>query len=492
MRENLRFAARLRLDSDAGGQRDDQAVEQALERVGLTEHADKRASVLSGGQRKRLSVAVELLKRPRILLLDEPTSGLDPASEANLMEQLRYVASRGTTVVCTTHLMENVRLLDSLIVLGVKDGVGRVAYVGPPAELLGHFGCRNFADLYEELSAGRFAPLTVGPRRRRRSESGDEKAHVPNLPGIAVACPSDASGKQRATGLSLRELITRAMVNSAPKQALSVGSRALLNIWRDRGLWLMMLAQPLVLGLLVSLTQFAATGLAPIYFFAVVISIWLGLNNSARDLVRDRKLYVRERLSGLRPGAYLGAKAAVYTLIGVVQLVILLVLHPPRLLAGAAAYSRRSPPVGLVGMASSDDCAMLSMRARHGTAGFRAGSHGGGRRGGLAAANHAATLAQRHDRGPGLRSNAKTRSGRSSRWRNDDGRAEPIHGRQAGGLPSLFCYSRPGTLLLEAPAVMVTAERSGWPICATCLFCSWAPGRSCSWRSSGRKRNGLG
>ena len=144
-------------------------------------------SVLSGGQRKRLSVAVELLKRPRILLLDEPTSGLDTASEANLMEQLRYVASRGTTVICTTHLMENVRLLDNLIVLGVLDGVGRIAYVGPPGELFGHFGCRSFADLYEELSAGRFVPLATGAEEH--VATGDSRAKVDSRDPVSMASP---------------------------------------------------------------------------------------------------------------------------------------------------------------------------------------------------------------------------------------------------------------------------------------------------------------
>jgi hypothetical protein len=85
----------------------------------------------------------------------------------------------------------------------------------------------------------------------------------------------------------------------------------------------MMLAQPLVLGLLVCLTQFEVGKLVPVYFFCAVISIWLGLNNSARDLVRERRHYVRERLAGLRPGAYLGAKWGVYSLVGVIQLMLL-------------------------------------------------------------------------------------------------------------------------------------------------------------------------
>jgi len=325
VRENLRFAARLRLDSGAGATEMAQAVEQALERVGLTDHADKRASILSGGQRKRLSVAVELLKRPRVLLLDEPTSGLDPAGEANLMEQLRYVASRGTTVICTTHLMENVRLLDMVIVLGVIEGVGRIGYVGPPGGVLEHFECHGFADLYDKLAAGRFLPVAAVPIKQ--AALGAEQQPVrpsPALQGVSLVKPlSDSSGHSSPSRTAISELAARAIADDVWKQSLIVGWRALLGIWRDSGLWLVMLAQPLVLGLLVCLTQFNVGKLVPVYFFCIVISIWLGLNNSARDLVRERRLYVRERLAGLRPGAYLSAKWGVYSLVGIVQLVLL-------------------------------------------------------------------------------------------------------------------------------------------------------------------------
>ena len=157
--ENLGFAAELRLGSSAAAEESRKAIGQAIEAVGLAEHRTKLARVLSGGQRKRLSVAVELLRRPRLLLLDEPTSGLDPASEANLMEQLRYIAKRGTTVVCTTHAMDNLRLFDRIIVLGVHDGCGRLAYMGRPDALLERFTCRSHADLFERLENGCFTPL---------------------------------------------------------------------------------------------------------------------------------------------------------------------------------------------------------------------------------------------------------------------------------------------------------------------------------------------
>lgn len=322
-RENLTFAARMRLGAEPGTDQRE-AVEQALSRVGLREPADRRAGRLSGGERKRLSVAIELLRRPRLLLLDEPTSGLDPASEAHLMEQLRQLARQGTTVVCTTHLMDNLHLFDSLLVLGRKDGVGRVAYRGDPAGLLARFGCRGFADLYEILEAGRF-----DPERPVR----DSAAAAPAAPGERDLEPtpsrSSESGSHPSSARSteppgIAELAARLQADPGWRQLPIVMERALKQIFRDRVLVLAMVAQPVALGLFVALTQYDALKPFPIFFFAVVIAIWLGLNNSVRDLIRERRHYVRDRLAGLRPFAYLGAKTLVHCTLGLAQLFILL------------------------------------------------------------------------------------------------------------------------------------------------------------------------
>jgi ABC-type multidrug transport system ATPase subunit len=323
-RENLHYAARLRLGPGVGVAA---ATEQALERVGLVGHADKPAGVLSGGQRKRLSVAVELLRRPRLLLLDEPTSGLDPASEAQLMERLRQIARRGTTVVCTTHLMDNLRHFDEVVALGVVDGVGRLAYAGPPDGLLAHFGCRHHADLYELLATGDFEPVEQHVHDVTAVDTdapaGSGEGRVP--PGVGPTFRRPDTG---ATPSSVRHGIGPLAVGLAADtnwgQVSVVARRALRLMTRDRGLVLATVAQPVLLGLLVSLTQYDADKLVPLLFFAVVVAIWLGLNNSARDLVRERRYYVRDRLAGLRSGAYLGAKAAVHTAVGAVQLLILL------------------------------------------------------------------------------------------------------------------------------------------------------------------------
>ncbi|HWE37190.1 MAG TPA: ATP-binding cassette domain-containing protein [Isosphaeraceae bacterium] len=306
-RENLEDAARIRL---GGGPGIGPAVEEALGRVGLAEHAAKPAGILSGGQRKRLSVAIELLRRPRLLLLDEPTSGLDPAGDARLIEGLSRLARQGTTVVCTTHQMENLGLFDEVAALGVVGGVGRLAYRGPPEGLLAHFGRRSHADLYEALDAGEFEPIGLTPPDPARD--GDRQPPPDMLPVPRAVLGAASPDGMRAGAAEWG-------------QAGVVARRDMRLLLRDRGLAAALFAQPVALGLLVCLAQYDADKPLPLLSFLVVVAIWLGLNGSARDLVRERRNYARDRLAGLRPGAYLGAKAAVHAAVGAAQVAALLV-----------------------------------------------------------------------------------------------------------------------------------------------------------------------
>jgi len=305
-RENLMYSARLREHTETPSAVLDEHVTCALTQVGLLDHSDKLFERLSGGQQKRVSVALELLKRPRLLLLDEPTSGLDPAAEANLIEQLKVIASQGTTVVCTTHQMDNIGLFDLLVVIGVKEGVGKVAYVGEPDGLLRHFGCRGFADAFESLRDGKFTPISGGSAEQAQDHTETE--------GL------------RGTVAKLSELIEKPLPDGVLRQALTVAERGWLRMIRDRSLVATMIAQPIVLGILIAATQYAPAGTRTLGFFVCVVSIWMGLNNSARDLVRERKNFVRERLAGLSPDAYLLAKLGLFSVVGLIQTVLLLVV----------------------------------------------------------------------------------------------------------------------------------------------------------------------
>ena len=137
LRSMLRYAARLRLPSSTTAAEVDDAVRDAIDAVGLTGHADVLVGSLSGGQRKRASIAVELLTDPHVFFLDEPTSGLDPVTGAELVAHLRDLADRSATVVFTTHSVEDLAQCDRIVFMAHG---GRVAFVGTVDDALEHFG----------------------------------------------------------------------------------------------------------------------------------------------------------------------------------------------------------------------------------------------------------------------------------------------------------------------------------------------------------------
>lgn len=143
----LWYAAKLRLP-DAKPAEIDARIKDALRAVDMVEHANKQVRVLSGGQRKRVSIAVELLARPTLFFLDEPTSGLDPGLEKKMMYDLNRLADEGRTVVLVTHATANIEQCDHVAFMSY----GRLAYYGPPAEALKFYDVRDFSDIYLKIS----------------------------------------------------------------------------------------------------------------------------------------------------------------------------------------------------------------------------------------------------------------------------------------------------------------------------------------------------
>lgn len=147
VRSALAHSARLRLP-DATPQEIERRIADVLAQVEMTEHAGKLVSKLSGGQRKRVSIAVELLAEPGLFFLDEPTSGLDPGLEKKMMYTLRQLADGGRTIVLVTHATVNIDQCDHVAFMAD----GYLAYYGPPREALSFFGAQDFADIYTRLS----------------------------------------------------------------------------------------------------------------------------------------------------------------------------------------------------------------------------------------------------------------------------------------------------------------------------------------------------
>jgi ABC-type multidrug transport system ATPase subunit len=139
-RRALRYAAELRFPSDTRRAERARRVDEVMAELGLTRHADTRADRLSGGQLKRVNVALELLTRPSLLFLDEPTSGLDPGLDKSVMEQMRDLAHDGRTVIVVTHSVANLDTCDRLLVLVPG---GRIAYYGRPPTGCGTSGSQG-------------------------------------------------------------------------------------------------------------------------------------------------------------------------------------------------------------------------------------------------------------------------------------------------------------------------------------------------------------
>src|SRR5208337_3604707 len=146
----LGYAAELRLPPDTGKADREQVVAQVLDELGLTQHADTRVDKLSGGQRKRASVALELLTGPSLLILDEPTTGLDPALDRQVMMMLRQLADAGRVVLIVTHSVSYLDVCDQLLL--VAPG-GKTAFLGPPNQIGAAMGTTNWADIFAQVGA---------------------------------------------------------------------------------------------------------------------------------------------------------------------------------------------------------------------------------------------------------------------------------------------------------------------------------------------------
>ncbi|MCP4808758.1 MAG: ABC transporter ATP-binding protein [Proteobacteria bacterium] len=202
--ESLGFSAELRLPELSRAQRKER-IEQVIEQVDLSERLGVKIKKLSGGQRKRVSVALELLTQPPILILDEPTSGLDPGLEAKMMELFEGLAQSGRIVLVATHAMQSLLRCQALCVL-VK---GRVAYFAEPQDAPAHFGAGTFAGIFEKLNAhdavhwgkawngqpqrpaflGRPAPEPRSSSTRSATTSASARAPARELPKITEAPP---------------------------------------------------------------------------------------------------------------------------------------------------------------------------------------------------------------------------------------------------------------------------------------------------------------
>ena len=334
----LYYVARLRLSRDVSAQEIDQIVNEVMDVTGLAERRELPVGQLSGGQRKRVSIAVELITKPSIIFLDEPTSGLDPATEGRIMKLFRQIADNGRTVILTTHAVYSIKLFDKLVIV-LR---GKMIFYGSPQEALAHFKAESFDDLYEKLEtpsaerAARLLPLAANASEKQKQEYqlqieriNEEVAEewkqsfirteqyqlniVQPLSGLRREVKESPPAKQRWT------------IRGAGRQWGTLTRRYLEVLARDRINLLILLGQAPIIGLVVFIMSLAVAHKVQDFPYSMLglVPMWFGTSVAAREIIRERAIYNRERMVNLELLPYVASKLFVLLLIVGLQCVLM-------------------------------------------------------------------------------------------------------------------------------------------------------------------------
>ncbi|MBW4551178.1 MAG: FHA domain-containing protein [Aphanocapsa sp. GSE-SYN-MK-11-07L] len=302
----LDYAARLRLPPDTSLAERQQQVQSVLADLELTHRQQVRVKSLSGGQRKRVSIGVELLTKPSLFFLDEATSGLDPGTELQMMRLLRRLADQGRTILLITHATKNVMMCNMVVFLAKG---GRVAYFGPPDQALTYFGVKDFDEIYLKVER----ELSPQDWQTRYKQSRQYQQYVVNRQQPLEI--DTLAGRQTRSSQSPPPVQGKGV--SAWRQFLILSQRNLAILLQDRASLILMLALAPLLGLL----DFAmwerqlfdpTTGDAgqafTMAFVAVLIAVIVGSLATMREIVKEAEIYRRERMVGLKLLPYVFSK----------------------------------------------------------------------------------------------------------------------------------------------------------------------------------------
>ncbi|HEX5256310.1 MAG TPA: ATP-binding cassette domain-containing protein [Mycobacterium sp.] len=300
----LGYAAELRLPPDTSKTDRAQVVAQVLDELGLTEHADTRVDKLSGGQRKRASVALELLTGPSLLILDEPTSGLDPALDLQVMTMLRQLADAGRVVLVVTHSLTYLDVCDQVLLMAPG---GKTAYLGPPGQIGAAMGTANWAHI--------FAKVGADPDEANRRFLAQNRPPPP----ARTEAPAELGVPPHT---------------SKRRQFSTIARRQVRLVVADRAYFLFLAVLPFVMGVL-SLTVPGSVGFGyadpvsesageagMILTLLTMAAVFMGTALTIRDLIGERPIFRREQAVGLSSTAYLLAKVVVFCTFAVIQAAI--------------------------------------------------------------------------------------------------------------------------------------------------------------------------
>ena len=303
VKQALTYGAALRFPSETSAAEREERVLEVMEKLELTPRADLRIDKLSGGQRKRASIGLELLTKPSILVLDEPTSGLDPGLDAHVMETLRKLADDGQTVVLVTHSVDNLNFCDNVILLASG---GRIAYAGPSSTVFTALGKSNWAEVFRLLSS----------------------------PEALLLSSKKRSGVTSATTQIAQEKIKK---QSWIKQLATLSARYIRVIASDKYYLGLLAAIPVLVGAICYATA-GKLGLGPgipnksglvlnpiarsTLMILILGTVFIGLSTAIQEIIKENPIRLREKSVGIRSGTYLMSKVLVLGVITTLQAMI--------------------------------------------------------------------------------------------------------------------------------------------------------------------------
>lgn len=315
----LFYSAQLRMPRDTSKDEIKQKINETLEMVELSEHRNTVISRLSGGQKKRASIAVELLASPKLFFLDEPSSGLDPGTEKNLMAMLKKLTLTGKTVIMVTHTVQNIGMCDRVICMG---NGGLLCYSGKPLRALAFFEKESMTDIYEDLNEH---SANVSEKFRRATY------------GRYDVSPSTQPEREKRRHNIIDSLL----------QFKVMMKRYAEIIWKSKPRLLLLLFMPVLLTALVCIA-FQADGnlynymklsvnrtnlpflvgsdtMTLMFTFSCAV-FWVGIFNSVQEISKERTIYERERFTGVKTVPYIMSKFVIIGILCIVQSLIMMLL----------------------------------------------------------------------------------------------------------------------------------------------------------------------
>lgn len=340
--ESIESAARLRCKVSSIDELDDR-IDNALEVTGMDSIADRDVKILSGGQKRRLALAMELVSEPSLLLCDEVTSGLDPRSEHNIVELLHDISRKnGCIVVSVTHSLAHLELYDSILVMHQ----GNLAYHGSPSTMLHYFGVKSLEEIYPKLQEREGAAwgrswekyrdsyyARMEQERQKKIDAGELKleASDPKETANTETDTEEAEAEENDDVLEVPGFFS---------QFFCLLGRRWRIFSRDKGQLILQAAMILLFPILVAMftdqgegqiVSFSATqdiqnllqdiktqeinmktasAVSGIIMFEVILLGLMGSNNAAREVAGERTIMEKEKYAGMRPSAYLCSKIA--------------------------------------------------------------------------------------------------------------------------------------------------------------------------------------